>query len=229
MTSGEDPSSNAEQLYKQLSKSPAILTPAFKVGALTGTTGLLTGGISAVLRASPTPTLFTIASGIQWFALGSTFWATRSILLYQWNTGPSPSSRDRISASSYAGGITGGTIGALFRGRRNILPGTVMFALFGFVGQTVYNKLDARHIEHVAVEMESTKKEETTVFWKKVAEMKWMPMKALSDEEYGDLLRERLLKIEADIALVDEEVERLRGEERRMGETRVTAPGESVE
>ena len=104
-----------------------------------------------------------------------------------------------------------------------------MFALFGFMGQTVYNKLDARHIEHVAVEMESTKKEETTVFWKKVAEMKWMPMKALSDEEYGDLLRERLLKIEADIALVDEEVERLRGEEKRMGETRVTAPGESVE
>ena len=39
-----------------------------------GTIGLLTGGIAAVLRASPTPTLFTIASSIQWFALGSTFW-----------------------------------------------------------------------------------------------------------------------------------------------------------
>ena len=44
--------------------------------------------------------------------------------------------------------------------------------------------------------------------------MKWSPMKKLSDEEYGNLLKERLLRIEADIALVDEELEKLRSEER---------------
>lgn len=32
-----------------------------------------------------------------------------------------------------------------------------MFVLFGFVGQTVYNKLDARHAQQVAVEMGSPK------------------------------------------------------------------------
>ena len=91
-----------------------------------------------------------------------------------------------------------------------------MFTIFGFVGQTVYNKLDARHMEEVAVKMENGGENETKGFWNRVVEMRWMPMKALSDKEYTDLLRERLLKIEADIALVDEEVERLRGEERKV-------------
>lgn len=56
-----------------------------------------------------------------------------------------------------------------------------------------------------------------------------MPMRALSDEEYGNMLRERLLRIEADIALVDEEVERLRVEESRIGEIRGSKPSENVE
>ena len=88
-----------------------------------------------------------------------------------------------------------------------------MFTLFGFAGQIVYNKLDATHSEQVAVEMHN-EKEEKKGLWNKVAEMKWSPMKKLSDEEYGNLLKERLLRIEADIALVDEELEKVRSEER---------------
>lgn len=38
-----------------------------------GASGLLVGGISGLIRSS-TPGLFAVASGIQWFALGSTFW-----------------------------------------------------------------------------------------------------------------------------------------------------------
>ena len=104
-----------------------------------------------------------------------------------------------------------------------------MFVLFGFVGQTVYNKLDARHAQQVAVEMGSPKEKKTKDVWNRIAEMKWMPMRALSDEEYGNMLRERLLRIEADIALVDEEVERLRVEESRIGEIRGSKPSENVE
>ena len=44
--------------------------------------------------------------------------------------------------------------------------------------------------------------------------MKWSPMKKLSDEEYGNMLKERLLRVEADIALLDEELEKVRSEER---------------
>lgn len=35
--------------------------------------GLIVGGFAGVLRGS-TPFLFALASGIQWFTLGSTFW-----------------------------------------------------------------------------------------------------------------------------------------------------------
>lgn len=88
-----------------------------------------------------------------------------------------------------------------------------MFTFFGYVGQTIYNKLDARYSEQVAVENQK-EKEEKKGFWNKVADMEWSPMKKLSDEEYGNMLKERLLRVEADIALVDEELEKLRIEER---------------
>lgn len=38
-------------------------------------------------------------------------------------------------------------------------------------------------------------------------------MKVLSDEEYENMLREKLLRVNAEIALVDESIERLRVEQ----------------
>lgn len=43
------------------------------VGLSEGICGIFVGAIGGVLR-SATPKLFAVASGIQWFALGSTFW-----------------------------------------------------------------------------------------------------------------------------------------------------------
>ncbi|KAK4692589.1 hypothetical protein P7C71_g4650, partial [Lecanoromycetidae sp. Uapishka_2] len=195
---------------------PASETPTTGIER---TTGLLTGGVQALLRSSPTPTLFAIASSFQWFALGSTFWATRSTILYTYYPNPTPS--DRLSASSYAGGITGGVVGGLLRGRRNVIPGTIMFTMFGFLGQMVYNRLDARHSDNVAVEVEAVnegKVKKEKGFWTRVAEMKWSPMKALTDEEYENILREKLLRVDAEIALVDEQVEKLRADEIRAKE-----------
>lgn len=122
-----------------------------------------------------------------------------------------------MHASTLAGGVTGGVIAGLVRGRRNILPATILWTLFGYVGQRVYNRLDAKHSEQVGVAaeeeaMHSGMKEERG-FWDKVAEMKWSPMKKLEDEEYANILREKLLGIDAQIALVDEEMERLKEEE----------------
>ena len=87
-----------------------------------------------------------------------------------------------------------------------------MFTLFGYVGQTVFNKLDARYCEQAAVKIRKETREKKG-FWNRVADMEWSPMKRLSDEEYGNMLKERLLRVEADIALVDEELEKLRNEE----------------
>lgn len=96
-----------------------------------------------------------------------------------------------------------------------------MFTLFGYVGQTAYNALDARHSEQVASEAQAAadgQGKKVKRFWERVAEMRWSPLTVLSDEDYRNILKEKLLRVEAEIALVDEEVERLRGEERRMNE-----------
>ena len=43
--------------------------------------------------------------------------------------------------------------------------------------------------------------------------MKWSPMKVLTDEEYESMLREKLLRVDAEIAIVDEDLGKLREEE----------------
>jgi hypothetical protein len=42
-----------------------------------------------------------------------------------------------------------------------------------------------------------------------MAESKWIPLRHLSDEEYRGMLSEKLLSIEAEIALLDEKIEDL--------------------
>jgi hypothetical protein len=84
-----------------------------------------------------------------------------------------------------------------------------MFALFGAAGQALYNAADARNSSLSQSRSENSMKNS----W---LNSKWSPMKVLSDSEYENMLREKLLKVEAEIALVDENIEALRGEERDM-------------
>ena len=92
-----------------------------------------------------------------------------------------------------------------------------MWTIFGYAGQKIFDRLDAKHSEQVAIASEERaasldlKKEKG--FWDRMAEREWSPMKTLSDEDYSNMLRKKMLVLEAEIALVDEEVERLRVEE----------------
>lgn len=102
-----------------------------------------------------------------------------------------------------------------------------MFTLFGYLGQTTYSALDARHSDQVAADIQAAaegKEKDRKRFWQRIAEMKWTPLTAVSDEDYGNMLKGRLLRVEAEIASVDEEMERLRGEERRMKERQGKEP-----
>ena len=93
-------------------------------------------------------------------------------------------------------------------GRHNFVPGTVMFSLFGFAGQYIYNKLDARHTFQVqSTSPSSSFSTSAGTFWRKLASHSYSPMKVLSDAEYEAMLQERLLRVEAEIALVDEKIE----------------------
>lgn len=93
---------------------------------------------------------------------------------------------------------------AIMRGRSNVLPGVIMFSLFGTAGQWAYN----RTFGSPKVESEEPKKN----FWQRVGERSWSPMKVLSNEEYAAMLRERQLKLDVDIAVIDEKISALKKE-----------------
>ncbi|KAJ4304271.1 hypothetical protein N0V88_001884 [Collariella sp. IMI 366227] len=73
----------------------------------------------------------------------------------------------------------------------------VMFSLFGAGGQAIANWRAAK----AANAPPSTGQG----FWSR-----WSPIKALTDEDYVNLLEDKLLRVEADIAIVDEHIKELR-------------------
>jgi hypothetical protein len=43
----------------------------------------------------------------------------------------------------------------------------------------------------------------------RMADSKWIPLRSLSDQEYRGMLSEKLLSVEAEIALLDEKIQEL--------------------
>jgi hypothetical protein len=112
-----------------------------------------------------------------------------------------------------AGGFTGFSLGFLFRGPRNVIPGTIMFTLFGWTGQHAYNFLDKRNSQELREKAQLKARggdKPKDNFMQRIAKSKWSPMSVLTDEQYEDMLQERLLQVEAEIAIVDEKIEAVR-------------------
>ena len=68
--------------------------------------------------------------------------------------------------------------------------------------------MDARNTRQIqsAAADNSTKRK---TIWQRVVDSKYSPMTRYSDKEYEDLLREKMVRIEAEIALVDEDIEEI--------------------
>jgi len=172
-----------------------------------------------------TPVLFSIVSGAQWFAIGSTFWGIRTSvlnhagLLNWWNltrgapvyprTDLNPTTSDKVRASALAGGLTGFNLGLLFRGPRNVIPGTIMFTFFGWAGQHGYNYLDARNSSEIQERAGGEVKPKEN-FMQKIAKSKWSPMQVLTDDDYENMMQEKLLRVEAQIAVIDDKIDVLK-------------------
>lgn len=69
--------------------------------------------------------------------------------------------------------------------------------------------MDARHTQSVLAPAPDAN---SPSFWHSLASRKYSPMKVLSDAEYEAMLREKLLRVDADIALVEEKIARLKVE-----------------
>ncbi|EEH20381.1 hypothetical protein PABG_02640 [Paracoccidioides brasiliensis Pb03] len=182
-------------------QSPWTAMPALKVGTLSGAFGLIFGGITGVLR-SPNPAIHSIAAGIHWFAFGtSTWWLRSNILRVQFDDKPTPG--QRAFASSIASGLSGGAIS--FSIHRRFVPGAVIFGLAGFLGQKSYDVINGCWVSQHEAETGPQKP-----LARRLLESKWMLLKPLSDGEYIVMLNEKLLAIDAEIAIIDGKIEALR-------------------
>lgn len=74
-------------------------------------------------------------------------------------------------------------------------------AFFGFAGQSLYNRWSApREV------VESTEPKQG--FWQSL-----IPMKHLTNEQYAEMLKERLLKVEVEMAILDDKIAALKKEQ----------------
>ncbi|KAK7938085.1 uncharacterized protein PG986_014953 [Apiospora aurea] len=171
-----------------------IGTKSLQTGALTGVLGAAFGAGSGIMRAAP-PGLFALVAGIQWFALGSSFMASRSLLWHAWGGEEYLTAADKVKAGAAAGGVSG-MIGGMARGPRNILPGILFFSTLA--GGTTY----------VSQKLQSQEPKEK----KSIMASKWSPMRQISDQEYEKILEDKVLRIDAELAILNDNIASLKGE-----------------
>ncbi|KAI9930404.1 hypothetical protein MW887_011158 [Aspergillus wentii] len=135
-----------------------------------------------------------------------------NILKLHYEDQASPKQRAYVSALS--GGISGGAVTRLMGGR--LIPGVVVFSILGYLGQSSYNAIDTWQMEHANTP--------TKPILQRMAESKWIPLKSLSDDDYRGMLSEKLLSIEADIAIIDEKIDLL--EQQKSGGMEASKPAE---
>lgn len=94
-----------------------------------------------------------------------------------------------------------------------------MFSLMGWLGQQGYNYLDARNSGYLQKQAElrarGEEKPKESLMWK-IAQSKWSPMQALSDEDYKKMMQEKILRVEVDIAMIDDKIEVLKKQAAEM-------------
>jgi len=175
-----------------------ILTSSAYFG---GGTAALAGTFSAFYATvkGRSAVLWTVAAGGQGFVLGSTFWLSRTVLRNNAAEHHVLSRKEELMYSSLAGSFAGMAGGAL-RGRGNIIPGAIAFGLMGLGGQASY----------VAFERMAESPRESRPLLDRLSDSKWWPLKSISDADYEKELTEKIVGLEADIAMIDEKLAALK-------------------
>ncbi|KAK5997566.1 hypothetical protein PT974_02929 [Cladobotryum mycophilum] len=172
-----------------------LMVAPVKVGAWSGGAGALAGVAGAIAR-DTNPFASGILSGAQWFTLGGTFWFARSVAVKSLGDEEQLSSPDKIKASA-VGGSAAGALAGLIRGPTKILPAMALWGVLGATGQMVVNNINSR---------EPKVKDENDSWMRS----KWSPLRKITDEEYIDMMEEKILRVDVDIALIDDRIAELR-------------------
>ncbi|KAI9758648.1 MAG: hypothetical protein M4579_002959 [Chaenotheca gracillima] len=95
-------------------------------------------------------------------------------------------------------------VGLFTGGRRHVIPGATTHSIVGLVGQATYS-----HVKADTIDSGGAKPQHKNPIWVRLLSSKWSPTKVLTDEEYEAILQEKLLRVNADIAIVDENIRNL--------------------
>ncbi|KAG6004471.1 hypothetical protein E4U21_001043 [Claviceps maximensis] len=190
-----------------------LVAPPLKVGLYSGTVGVLAGVGGAIAR-DTSPVASGFFSGVQWFMLGSSFWFTRNVGIRAYGGEDKMRPLEKVAVSGVAGSSAGAVAG-LARGPSRLLPAIVIWGLIGSGGQAIANRWSA------SPEVTQVKGDGTSWLWK------ISPLKKLTDEEYIDMMKEKILKVEVDIALIDDRIAELRASEETKGPTATEKHGSS--
>lgn len=71
-----------------------------------------------------------------------------------------------------------------------------MYGILGMLGQGVYNTFQGGGDEVEA----------RVPYSQRLLDSRWVPLKRLSDEDYVEMLNEKTIKIDAEIAIIDDKI-----------------------
>lgn len=77
-----------------------------------------------------------------------------------------------------------------------------MFSLFGVVGQVAFSSFEAAPLQAIP--------EPKKPLMQRFLDSPWIPLRHIPDEEYSARLNEALLKIDAEIAIIDDRIAEIR-------------------
>jgi hypothetical protein len=191
---------------------------------------ILSAPISLIAR-SKTPYLFASALTLQWTALGSSYYLARqSSLVYQ----ARQTGRDAWTLDAYQkerasgiGGAVAGMAGGAIRGRlSNVAAGAVVLGTVGWGAQRFVGRWWDRRMGLESGEVSSDRRlmraskavtdtDDNVNVVQRMSKSRFNPMRRLTDEEYEGMLKEKLIKVEAELALVDEDIVKLELEKQK--------------
>ncbi|KAH8178588.1 Beta-ketoacyl synthase [Sarocladium implicatum] len=172
-----------------------IMVPPLKVGGWSGAFGVFTG-VAAGIGQDVSLAQAGFMNGMHWFTLGTTYWFTRSTILRMRGPQSSHTPTEKTVASTLAG-ATAGALTGLLRGPNRIMPSALMWAATMTGGQIGVNYWSSQAPKQ-AGEDDS---------WLR---SKWSPLKKLTDKEYIEMMEEKRLKLDVEIALIDDRIADLR-------------------
>ncbi|CAO3651046.1 unnamed protein product [Cunninghamella echinulata] len=164
---------------------------------------------------------YAISTGINCGAFGATFLVSEvireSFLSYQQSKNPYYGLKDSetrdidsLISSTMAGTTTGGLLSAAYRGARGVIPGSVMFGTICAGGQLLYSAFNRWRQDTIInrgyMDLSPDQDIPTKKLWDYIEIPSWSPIRKLSNEEYNQLLDDKLKNLEDEIKQIELEL-----------------------